>query len=120
MQPSDTTSLPEGEEQQHEADYWVVPSTTDSEPSAHETKLEETTYITTLASWLVYALSPARHPVAEGKKRKRAEEDESLLEMEEGARGRVVRGLLEGCGARIVAEAVRCYEGVSDASSGPR
>ena len=114
-----------GGQESHEADYWVVPSEDEAEPvvKKRDVQAEETTFIASLSGWLIYALSETSGATRSTKKRKRRGEEEEVdgvLMLEEGARGRVVRDLVEQAGMRAVRDAVRCYEGAGDVSSGPR
>lgn len=121
-----TESIGHEGQESHEADYWIVPSEDDeAEPvvKKRDVQPEETTFIASLAGWLVYALSETSGTTRSTKKRKRRGEEEEVdgvLTLEEGARGRVVRDLVEQAGMRAVRDAVRCYESAGDGSSGPR
>lgn len=111
----------------HEADYWLVPSYDEAEPTVkRDVQAEETTYLASLAGWLVHSLSQTTGSATgqANKKRKRRGEEEvemdGALAMEEGSRRRVARELVEEVGVRAVRDAVKCYEGTGDVSPGPR
>lgn len=110
-----------------EEDYWIVPSDEDDAPSLTTPRKpdteETTTYLASLAGWLVYALTcasatPPSEVNAKKRKRRAGEEEtgmEAVFTMDEAARMRLVRVLVgqvvgDG-GVRVVRDAVEVYEG---------